>query len=157
MSKRINRAIELLKQGQPIYYTATGDLTYENGKSKAGTWADCLIVDLEHGTFDLRALDEFMRGLVDGGPTNSGHPTPTVIATVPTDGANENVIRANAWMFKQMLARGVHGILLCHAESPEAVKAFVESCRYPFHTIGVGQMLSEGRRGSGGQASAAAI
>ena len=51
----------------------------------------------------------------------------------------------------------VHGILLCHAETPGAVKAFVESVRYPFHTIGVGEGLDQGRRGSGGQGSAAEI
>jgi 4-hydroxy-2-oxoheptanedioate aldolase len=60
-------------------------------------------------------------------------------------------------MIKQVLARGVHGILLCHAETPEAVKAFVESARYPFQTIGIGDGLEVGRRGSGGQGEAAAI
>ena len=54
---------------------------------------------------------------------------------------------ANAWMVKQVLARGVHGILLCHAETPGAVKVLVESARYPFHTIGVGKGLDVGRRG----------
>src|SRR5260370_31788367 len=54
-------------------------------------------------------------------------------------------------MVSQVLAAGVHGILLCHAESPAAIKAFVNSTRYPFVEGGVG------RRGSGGQASAAAI
>jgi 4-hydroxy-2-oxoheptanedioate aldolase len=98
-----------------------------------------------------------MRGLVDGGPTRSGHRTPAIIVTLPTDGTDEHVMRANAWMVKQVLARGVHGILLCHAETPGAVKVFVESARYPFHTIGVGNGLDVGRRGSGGQGHAAAI
>ena len=98
-----------------------------------------------------------MRGLVDGGPTNSGHRTPAVIVEVPVDGGSEDIIRANAWQFRQILARGVHGILLCHAETPGAVKAFVESCRYPFSTIGVGNNLDIGRRGSAGQSSAAPV
>ena len=157
MPKRINRAIELLEQGQPVYYTGAGELTYENGRAMAGTWADYLTVDMEHGVYDLAGLAEFMRGLVDGGPTASGHRTPAVVATVPTDGTDEQVVRANAWMFKQALARGVHGVLLCHAETPEAVRAFVESCRYPFNTIGVGSGPGEGRRGGGGQASAAQV
>src|SRR5207244_12095753 len=33
--------------------------------------------------------------------------------------------------------RGAHGILLCQAETADAVRAFVESCRYPHNTIGV--------------------
>ena len=157
MPKRINKAIELLESGQPIYYTGTRDMSYENGKSMAKTWADYITIDMEHGAFDPRGLGEFMRGLVDGGPTNSGHRTPTVISTVPTEGTNEDVIRTNAWMFKQVLARGIHGILLCHAENPGAITAFVESCRYPFNTIGLGNGLGDGRRGGGGQASGAEI
>ncbi len=157
MPRRVNRALELLEQGQPVYYTDAGALTYENGRAKAKTWADYLAVDFEHGAFDLAGLDDFMRGLVDGGPTNSGHRTPAVITTVPTDGTDEAVVRANAWMFKQTLARGVHGALLCHAETPGAVRAFVEACRYPFVRAGVGEWLGQGRRGAGGQGYAARV
>ena len=168
---RINRAIELLEAEQPIYYSGVhGGLTYRNGAAHRDTWADYLIAEFEHGSFDPAALGEFMRGLVDAGPTRSGHRTPAVICTLPTDGTDENVMRANAWMVKQVLARGVHGILLCHAESPAAVKVFVESARYPFQSIGVTDnattasasgngetTLDQGRRGAGGQASAASI
>jgi 4-hydroxy-2-oxoheptanedioate aldolase len=154
---RVNRAVELLAQGQPVYYTGAEEHGYAGGRAMAQTWADFIMYELEHATFDLAALDAFMRGLVDGGPTRSGHRTPPVIVTLPTDGTDEQVIRANAWMIKQVLAAGVHGILLCHAETPGAVKAFVEAARYPFQTIGVGQGLDQGRRGSGGQARAAEI
>lgn len=154
---RVNRAIELLEQGQPVYTTHVHELSYQSGKRMAQTWADYLTLELEHAPFDMVGLAAFMQGLVEGGPTRSGHRTPPVIVTVPATGMSVDEVRANAWMFKQVLARGVHGILLCHAESPEAVRAFVESCRYPFHTLGVGQGLGVGRRGSGGQNSAAAI
>ncbi|SVC22856.1 uncharacterized protein METZ01_LOCUS275710, partial [marine metagenome] len=133
------------------------ELSYESGQSLAKTYADYINVGMEHGVFDMAGLDQFMRGLVENGPTNSGHTTPAVIVEMPVEGSNADVIRANAWQFRQVLARGVHGILLCHAESPEAVKAFVEICRYPFHTIGVGTQLDVGRRGSAGQGSAAPI
>ncbi len=158
MGARINKAIELLERDQPIYYVGShsgAELSYEAGKGQAKTFADYINIGMEHGSFDMAGLDEFMRGLVDGGPTNSGHRTPAVIVEAPVDGGSEDIIRANAWQFRQILARGVHGILLCHAETPGAVKAFVESCRYPFSTIGVGNNLDVGRRGGGGQASAA--
>ncbi|MDE0181012.1 MAG: aldolase/citrate lyase family protein [Caldilineaceae bacterium] len=168
---RINRAIELLEAEQPIYYSGVrGSLNYRSGTVHRDTWADYLIVEFEHGAFDPVGLGEFMRGLVDAGPTRSGHRTPAVICTLPTDGTDENVMRANAWMVKQVLARGVHGILLCHVESPAAVKVFVESARYPFQTIGVSDSanganesgkgetaLGQGRRGAGGQSMAATI
>jgi 4-hydroxy-2-oxoheptanedioate aldolase len=148
--QRINRAIELLEQGQPLYSTGVQELSYESGKAMARTWADYINVELEHAAFDVVGLAAFMAGLADGGPTNSGHRTPAVIATLPVDGSSEAVVRANAWMFRQVLATGVHGILLCHAETPGAAKAFVESCRYALHS-------SEGRRGAGGQGSASKI
>jgi len=157
---RINRAIELLEQGQPVYYTGghTGaELGFEAGRRMAGTWADYINIGMEHGAFDPVGLDQFMRGLVDGGPTRSGHRTPAVIVEVPVNGTSEEAVRGNAWQFRQLLARGVHGLLLCHAETPGAVQAFVECCRYPFQTVGVGRGLGVGRRGTGGEGSAAPI
>jgi len=157
---RVNKAVQLLEQDQPIYYVGghTGaDLSYQAGQDMAHTPADYINIGMEHGVFDLAGLEKFMQGLVDGGPTNSGHRTPAVIVEMPVDGSSADVIRANGWQFRQVLARGVHGILLCHAENPEAVKAFVEVCRYPFQTQGVGSYLEVGRRGSAGQSSAAPI
>ncbi len=148
MTRRINKAVELLSQGQPIYYTGAEDRSYAGGKAAAQTWADYITYEMEHGPFDVAGLQEFMRGLADGGPTSSGHRTPTVIVTLPVTGASEQYFKANEWMVSQVLATGVHGILLCHAESPEAVQAFVESTRYTFR---------KGGRGSGGQGQAAAI
>lgn len=159
---RINRAIELLEQGQPIYYTGVGQAPsergYEAGKAMAGTWADFINYDMEHGPFDPSTLSEFMRGLVDAGPTRSGHRTPAVVCTLPTDGTDEGVMRSNAWMMKQVLATGVHGLLLCAAETPGAAQAFVEGSRYSFQQIGVTDgALGQGRRGNGGQRNAATV
>ncbi len=160
MTTRLNRAIELLSQDQPIYYTGghTGHvLTYEQGKHDAHTWADYINVGMEHGAFNMAGLDEYMRGLIDGGPTKSGHRMPTVIVESPVEGINEEIVRFNAWQFRQILARGVHGILLCQAESAGAVRAFVESCRYPINRIGVGEGLGEGRRGVGSEPTTTAV
>lgn len=152
---RINRAIELLAAGQSVYCTAVEELSYRRGLEEAKTWADYLTVDLEHHPFEPAALLAFMRGLVDGGPTRTGHRTPAVIVTLPMDGTDEHAVRANAWMIKQTLAAGAHGLLLCHAETPGAARAFVEAARYPFHASVDG--LGVGRRGSGGQDVAASI
>lgn len=154
---RLNKAIELLEQGQPIYYETAVARGYDGGRAAAQTWADYVNYEMEHAPFDVALLAEFMRGLVDGGPTRSGHRTPTVIVTLPTDGTDEQVVRNNAWMVKQVLAAGVHGVLLCHAETPGAARAFVEAARYPYARIGVGKGLDVGRRGSGGQERAAPI
>jgi 4-hydroxy-2-oxoheptanedioate aldolase len=139
MATRVNRAIELLSQDQAVYYIGghTGHvLTREQGRKDAKTWADYINVGMEHGCFDMTGLAEYMEGLVEGGPTNSGHRTPTVIVEAPVNGIDEDQIRFNAWQFRLILGRGVHGILLCQVETPEAARAFVESCRFPHNKLG---------------------
>jgi 2-keto-3-deoxy-L-rhamnonate aldolase RhmA len=140
MGKRINRAVELLEQDQAIYYDGPHSghvLTHAQGRIDAGTWADYMDVGMEHGAFDMAGLAEYIGGMVDAGPTRSGHRTPAVIVEAPVNGIDAAHVRYNAWQFRQILGRGVHGILLCQAETPDAVRAFVESCRYPHNTIGV--------------------
>jgi 4-hydroxy-2-oxoheptanedioate aldolase len=156
MVKRINRAIELLEDDQPIYYTGLHSfsrdfLTYEQGKKDSAIWADYINIGMEHGPFDMGGLEAYMDGLVDGGPTPSGHITPTVIVELPVQGESAEIIKYNAWQIRQILARGVHGILLCEATSAEAVAAFVESCRYKRNDIGVGYGLKDGTRGVGSE------
>jgi 4-hydroxy-2-oxoheptanedioate aldolase len=155
---RVNRAIELLAQDQPIYYTGghTGHvLTYEQGRRDARTWADYINVGMEHGCFDMTGLAAYLRGLVDGGPTTSGHRTPAVIVEAPVNGTDAPNVRFNAWQFRQILARGVHGILLCQAEDADAVRAFVESCRYPHQPAGVDPALPSPRQRLAGAAAPA--
>jgi 4-hydroxy-2-oxoheptanedioate aldolase len=148
---RINRAIDLLSQGQPIYYTGSHEGTdgnFEQGVKDAQTYADYISYDMEHAPFDVKGLADYMKGLAKGGPTKSGHRTPAVIVNVPVNGTDEATVRANAWMFHQVLATGVHGILLCHADTPGAVRAFVEAVRFPAYG---------GRRGVHGNPTAARI
>ena len=158
--KHINRAIELLEAGQPIYYTGSHSGTegsYEQGVKDAQTYADYISYDMEHAPFDVKGLADYMRGLVAGGPTRSGHRTPAVIVNVPVNGTDEAAVRANAWMFSQVLATGVHGILLTHADTPGAIRAFIEAVRFPIHHQGEDRGLPEGRRGAHGTPTAAKI
>ncbi len=166
-AKRINRAVELLADGQPIYYTGShtgapggsGDVSsaFEQGKKDAQTFADYISYDMEHTAYDIVGLTAYMKGLVAGGPTRSGHRTPAVIVNVPVNGLDEVTVRANSWMFQQVLAAGVHGIMLTHADNPGAIRAFVEAVRFPMHKEGIGPLLGEGHRGVHGSGPAAAI
>ncbi len=159
MGRRLNRAIELLEADQAIYYDGphTGHvLTYDQGRADARTWADYINVGMEHGAFDMTGLEEYMRGLLDGGPTRSGHLTPTIIVEAPVNGTDGQNVAFNAWQFRQILARGVHGILLCQAETPEAVAEFVRACRFPHHKAGT-DVLGVGSRGRGSEPTAAPI
>jgi len=144
MPSRVNRAIELLEEDQAVYYTGGHSghvLTYAQGGEDARVWADYINVGMEHGAFDMAGLAEYMRGLIEGGPTRSDHRTPAVIVEAPVNGTDAANVRFNSWQFRQILGRGVHGVLLCQAESAEAVRAFVESCRYPHQAAGVDAIL----------------
>ncbi|WP_170979358.1 aldolase/citrate lyase family protein [Roseomonas sp. HF4] len=180
MAKRINRAIELLEAGQAIYYAGhhTGHvLTETQGRADAVTWADYINIGMEHGAFDMAGLAAYMAGLVAGGPTRSGHRTPAVVVEAPVNGIDAAHVRHCAWQFRQILGRGVHGVLLCQAETPEAARAFVEACRYPHRAAGLDPslpsplaraegaaslapgpgFLGRGTRGRGSEATAAPI
>ncbi len=144
MAGRINRAIELLEADQAIYYDGGHSghvLTAEQGRADAESWADYINVGMEHGAFDMAGLADYMRGMVEAGPTRSGHRTPAVVVEAPVNGTDAANVRFNAWQFRQILGRGVHGVLLCQAESADAVRAFVEACRYPHQRAGVDPAL----------------
>ena len=141
--------------------TLTGEhspiLTCEQGRTDAGHWADYINVGFEHGSFNPAGLDDYLHGMVDAGPTRSGHRTPAVIVEAPVGGISREMVRFNAWQFQQILARGVHGIILCQATVPGAVQAFVEGCRYAVNRTGVGKGLDVGYRGIGSERSAAHV
>lgn len=151
--QRINKSIELFERGQPIYYAAAYG-GYDQGMRMADTWADYIVYNMEHQPLDFAALREFMRGLVDAGPTPSGHRTPAVIVVLPLLGLDEETVKAGGWMVEQALAQGVHGVHLARARDPDAVKRFVQAARYPIHKQAI-DLVGEGLRGWGSHLFAA--
>lgn len=135
--RRVNKAIELWEDGQHVYYNGSGlgpgvD-SYGQGVRMAQTYMDAINVEMEHGCLDFMGLREFMRGLVDGGPTRSGHRTPAVFVETCIIGLDATYMRANTWVIEQLMDTGIHGIHMCHARDSEAIKVATEmACRYPF-------------------------
>ena len=130
---RINKCIELLQQGRPVFALHPSEpppLTYKSGRYFAASWADMLVVEFEHFEFDVSGLAEFMRGLREA--TSVGIPTLTVLATLPHNATTPEEVRYNAWQARHALSAGVHGLMQSHARDPEAVKWFIASARYPF-------------------------
>jgi 4-hydroxy-2-oxoheptanedioate aldolase len=116
----------------------------------ARTYMDAINVEYEHGAIDFMQLREFMRGLVDGGPTASGHRTPAVFVETCIIGLDEAYARANTWVIEQLLDCGVHGIHVCHARDAKAIQVLSQmGCRYPFEDRpGVPVLPMRGLRGS---------
>ena len=80
--KRVNRVIDMWLKNQPVYYAQISGGGYDQGKQMAATRADYITYEMEHGPLDFKELREFMRGLVEAGPTRTGHKTPPVIVTL---------------------------------------------------------------------------
>lgn len=158
--KHINRIVELLEADQPVYYTGSHsgtEASFEAGKRDGmTTHADYINYDMEHAPLDFPGLAEYMKGIAAAAPSKSGHRV-AVVVVLPVQGTDEASVRANSWMFSQALATGVDGILLAHADTPGAVRAFVQACRFPVHKQGLDKGLPEGRRGAHGTPMASKI
>jgi 4-hydroxy-2-oxoheptanedioate aldolase len=152
--RRFNKVIELWEDGQPVYYTdariAPGIDPYALGVQMCQTWADAINVSMEHDVaLDFSALRAFMKGLVDGGPTRSGHRFPCVFTTSPVIGLDEPYMRANSWVLSSILDCGVMGTHLCHARDAKAVQVAAQmAVRYPFDYPGTPKLPWEGLRSS---------
>lgn len=152
--RRVNKVIELWEDSQPIYYQdsglGAGIDPYAQGVKMAHTYMDAINVEFEHGAIDFMQLREFMRGLVDGGPTASGHRTPAVFVETCIIGLDEPYARANSWVIEQLLDCGVHGVHICHARDAKAIQVLSQmGCRYPFEDRpGVKPLPMRGLRGS---------
>ena len=153
--RRTNKAIELWEDNQVAFYNvympSGAPEGYEEGKRMAKTYCDAINYEMENGCFDFSNLRNFMQGLVDGGPTPSGHRTPMVYVTLPAVGFDGPSMRANAWQIQQALAAGVHGLLICEMHSPEAGEIAISCARYKFTLPGVKEYPIEGSRGAGSQ------
>ena len=151
--RRINKAIELWEDGQPIYYglsgLGVGVDPYTQGVRMARSYLDAINVEMEHGALDFMQLREFMRGLADGGPTRSGHRTPSVFVETCIIGLDEAYMRANSWVLQQLLDCGIHGIHMCHARDTKAIQVATQmGMRYPFDRPGIPKLPLRGLRGS---------
>lgn len=159
--RRINKAIELWEDNQVVYYHVYAPSGapdgYEEGRRMVKTYCDAINYEMENGCMDFSNLRNFMQGLVDGGPTPSGHRTPMVFVTLPAVGFDGPSMRANAWQVQQALAAGAHGVLICEMHSPEAGEIAIAAARYKFTLPGVPELPIEGMRGSGSQVFAAHI
>jgi len=118
---------------------------YAQGRKMARTYCDLIVYGLEHGPLDFTDFVNFMSGLKDGGPTASGHVTPTVIVEVPCLGWTEEYALANAWIVTNLLDLGADGIHICHARDPKAIEVYCQiAARYPFDYPGTPKVARQG-------------
>ena len=124
----LNPVIEKLAQGQAFVGVNTGDLSLENARTLARAPIDYVYVDMEHTPLDFQGLHLFNIGMIDraaAAKKGSVAPNVALFARFPPE-ADEG-----AWVVKQALDLGLHGVIFNGVDTRAQALAAVQSMRYP--------------------------
>jgi 4-hydroxy-2-oxoheptanedioate aldolase len=124
----LNPVIEKLSQGKAFVGVNTGDLSLENARTLARAPIDYVYVDMEHTPLDFQGLHMFNIGMIDkAAAVKKGSVAPNValFARFPPE-ADEG-----AWVVKQALDIGLHGVIFNGVDTRQQALAAVQSMRYP--------------------------
>ena len=153
----IHRSIGLLKERKPVFVchpSVPPELSIEGGRQFATTWADLIVIEFEHYGLNPIGLSRFMQGIRDATPSSDS--MVTVVATLPVSGNSVESINANAWQIRQLLATGIHGLILPQASDVRAVVNFVQASRFSIHKQRQ-DVFGTGARGAGGEDHASQV
>jgi 4-hydroxy-2-oxoheptanedioate aldolase len=125
---RLNGIIRAWEQGRPAFATWSQP---ERQMAIEASLApiDAVVFEMEHNSFDANALQDSLqymlnrRQIVDGATLA---PTVTPLARIPANG-----VEMNQWLAKQVLDRGVYGVIWPHVSTVEQAYNAVSACRYP--------------------------
>ena len=124
----LNPIVDKLSQGKPFIGVNTGDLSLENARNLARAPIDYVYVDMEHTPLDISGLHNFLIGMTDRAMVlKKGNLQPNValMARFPPE-ADES-----AWVVKQALDIGLHGVIFNGVDTKEQGMVAVQSMRYP--------------------------
>ncbi len=118
----VNRMVELLAGGQPVFGVFSGEHTREQGARVArNREADFVFYSLESGPFDIPAMEAYMDGMREG--AGDATPQPVALRIPPIrDGADSARARTRAG-----LDAGVHSIVYPHVESAGEAELAVDA------------------------------
>lgn len=142
---RLNRSIETLEAGHPVFGLATSNFSLTNARALATSELDFIIMDMEHGPYDVETLRTFLLGMVNvGRAVEKGSPQMDVtpIIRIPMNG-RENL----QFLVKQVLDVGPFGVMFPFVSTRDQALNAVASMRYP-QPRGDAQPAPRGLRGS---------
>lgn len=142
---RLNRTIETLEAGHPVFGLATGVFDLTNARALATSELDFIIIDMEHQPFDVERLRTFLLGMVDvGRAVEKGSPQMDVtpIVRIPMNGRE-----SLQFLVKQALDVGAYGVMFPFVSTRAEALNAVASMRYP-QPRGDAQPEPRGMRGS---------
>jgi 4-hydroxy-2-oxoheptanedioate aldolase len=126
---RLNRTIETLEKGDPVFGLFTGNFSLANARALARSNLDYILIDMEHTAFSMETLQEFLLGMTDKqAVAGQGHAQmrTTPIVRLPANGRNDP-----EWLVKQILDIGAFGVMFPYVETAEEARRAVASMRYP--------------------------
>ena len=126
---RLNRSIETLSKGEPVFGLFSGDFSLANARALARSNLDYVLIDMEHTAFNMETLQQFLLGMTDTQRiAQQGHTQmrTTPIVRLPANGRNDP-----EWMVKQILDIGAFGIMFPYVENAEQARRAVSAMRYP--------------------------
>ena len=128
-SGHLNRTIETLESGKPVFGLFTSDLSLTNARALAGSDLDFIFIDMEHSPFDTETLRAFLLGMTDKArilEKGSVQMDVTPIVRIPMYGREKL-----QFLVKQVLDVGAFGIVFPFIDTREQAVNAVASMRYP--------------------------
>ncbi|WP_261508162.1 HpcH/HpaI aldolase family protein [Burkholderia multivorans] len=124
---RLNGLIRAFESGKPAF-AAFSKLDRQTAIDMSESPYDGLVFEMEHNPYDVTALGDALQYLLNRkaiASSGSIAPSVTSLARIPANGAEMNQAFA-----KQVLDRGVYGVIWPHVSTVEQAYNAVASCRY---------------------------
>jgi len=126
---RLNRTIELLESGRPVFGVLSFDYSLVSARTLASSDLDFVIIDMEHAPYDVERLQTFLLGMTDKRQIQEKgnlQMNVTPFVRVPATGGEEVLFQA-----KQVLDVGVFGVMYPSISTREEAERAVRATRYP--------------------------
>jgi 4-hydroxy-2-oxoheptanedioate aldolase len=124
---RLNGIIRALEAGKPAY-AAFSKVDKQSAIDMSDAPYDGIVFEMEHNPYDVSALGDALQYMLNRktiAEAGSVAPRVTPIARIPANG-----VEMNQSFAKQVLDRGVYGVVWPHVATVEQAYNAVASCRY---------------------------
>ena len=144
-SERLNGIIRAWEAGKPAF-TCFAKVDKLSAQEMTDAPYDGIVFEMEHNPYDVAGLGDALQYMLNRkkiAESGSVAPAVTPIARIPANG-----VEMNQSFAKQVLDRGVYGVITPHVASVEQAYNAVASCRYAKPT-GAALYEPKGVRGDG--------
>ena len=126
-SQRLNGVIRAWEQGKPAF-SAFAKLDVQTAIEMTDSPYDSIVFEMEHNPYDVSALGHALQYMLNRktiAESGSVAPSVTPIGRIPANG-----VEMNQSFAKQVLDRGVYGVITPHVATVAQAYNAVASCRY---------------------------